>query len=167
MAGQLTIDQMRQLIVRLDEAQAVDENIPQAYLDRLEKSAQLLDEYRKMPKIDWDTIKTVEEIEKAEGVVHLKSELKNDIERHFNACSLTVQGGSKPARQAREASRQRQRRRSKEQIEYDLAVAEMFRVKKAELGLPARGRITEEDKAKLDAAVEKELKKQKIAAPKG
>lgn len=168
MAGQMTIEQMRQLIERLDQARASEGegSIPQAYLDRLEKASQLLDEYRKLPKVDWDAIKTIEEIEKAEGMVHLKSELRFDIERHFNACSLTVRGGEKPARRVKETGRIRQIRRSKEQIEYDLKVAELYREKKAELKLPARGRITEDDKAKLDTAIERELKKQKITAPK-
>ena len=40
MAGQMTIEQMRQLIERLDQARASEGegSIPQAYLDRLEKA---------------------------------------------------------------------------------------------------------------------------------
>jgi hypothetical protein len=45
-------------------------------------------------------------------------------------------------------------------------VAEIIKAKKEDLGLPARGRISVEDRQRLDSAVEKEMKKEKIFPPK-
>lgn len=165
MAAQLTIEEMRVMIQRLDQAKELVEEIPQSFIDRLEKSSQLLAEYRKMPAIDWDHIKTIDELEKAEAILQLTLELKNDMEKHFKTCGLTPQSGG--MKRSGKTSRTRAPRRTREQVEYDLKLAEITKAKKGELNLPSRGRLTADDKAKLETAIEKEIKKQKIVAPKG
>lgn len=154
--AQVTVEQMRNLIKRLDEARSLDEQIPKSYIDRLERAAQLLNELKSLPNMNWDDIATAEEIEKAEAVIYQKHELINDIEKHFQTCALTVRTG--PAVK----ERKRQPKRDKGQLEYERQLAEITKAKKAELGLNLRGKLRDADKAKLDAAVEKELKRQKI-----
>lgn len=160
---QLTIAQMKDLIEKLEQAKALDERIPQAYTDRLERANELLGELKKIKAIDWDSITTPEQIDLAEGAIHRKLELKNEIEKHFAACGLTSPG----ERQVHSGrGRRRQTNRNTAQIEYDKAIREITRAKKAELGINPRGTLSQENQARLETAVEKEIKKLKLAAPK-
>lgn len=161
----LSIADMKRLVGRLEQAQKLEENIPQGYLDRLQRSADLLDQYRKLPVVDWDNLKSEEDVERAEGLIHQKLELKNEIEKHLTTCGLAVSTSRvKPGRRAA-AERKRSPRRSKDQLEYDRRFAEIVKAKKNELGLAPRGRLRPNDQEKLDKAVERELKKQKLEPP--
>lgn len=161
----LSIAEMKRLIERLEGAQELEEQIPQSYLDRLQRSADLLDQYRKLPVVDWDNLKNEDDVERAEGLIHQRLELKNEIEKHLSTCSLAVNAAkAKPGRRAA-AGRKRAPRRSKAQLEYDRRYAEIVKAKKSELGLAPRGRLRPDDQEKLDKALERELKKQKLEPP--
>lgn len=161
----ISIEQMRELVNRVDLSKKKDKDVPKSYIDRLERAAQLLAEYRKAPQIDWDHMETIEDIERAEALVEMKDNLTHEIEKHFHTCGLLAPGRHQEAPVKKE--RQRKPRRDKEQIEYDRKVAEITKAKKAEMGLPPRGRIPQAEQVKLDHAIEKELKAQKIYPPKG
>ncbi|MCL5269277.1 MAG: hypothetical protein M1457_01670 [bacterium] len=158
----LSIVEMRNLIKRMEQAQALEEEIPQAYLDRLQRGAELLTQLKNLPAVDWDALKTTEDIEKAEAIIHEKLQLKNDIEKHLHTCAVTV---SPQTRGRGKVGVKRGARRSKAQIEYDRIHAEIVKAKKDELGLAPRGRLRDDDQEKLDRAVEKELKRLKLAPP--
>jgi len=164
MADKLTIEQMRQMILRLEEAKALDEGIPHSYLDRLERATQLMNEVKNLPAIRWDEIATIDDIDKAEQTIHRKLELKNEIEKHLHTCALTLR-----TKVRGRPERKRQQRRSKEQMEYDRKVEAVIKAKRKELNIPfGRGvRLSDQDRKRLEDGVEKELRKQKVLAPKG
>jgi hypothetical protein len=162
MADKLTIELMRQLIKRLEELKNLDEEIPQSYVDRLERSVLLLRELKSLSPVNWAELSGAEDIEKAEMLIHQKLELMNEIEKHFNTCALTTK-----SRGRERVVRQRQPKRSKEQMEFDNRVEQITKSKRKELGLPfGRGvRLSLDDRKKLEDAVQKELKKLKIVSP--
>jgi hypothetical protein len=87
---QLSIEQMRQLIAKLDQTRSLDEEIPRSYVDRLERATQLLNELKSLQSVDWDRLSTQDDLERAEALIQQKLELKNEIEKHLNTCAMTV-----------------------------------------------------------------------------
>lgn len=163
----LTITEMQKLIDRLNEAKGDDVEILPSYIQRLERAAELLGKYRALPKFDWNSCATVDDIERGEILTQQKLELVMEIEKHLNVCGMTVPSGKRGGAKAQKLAveRKRQPRRSKAQVEYDEKFKEITRQKRRELGFPDRGKIRAEDKLKLDKAIEAELKKRKLESP--
>lgn len=166
--GSLTYGQIKQAMERIENAKASFEDIPQSYLDRLNAAVELVKQINNVPAPNWDDVSLddTEAIEKAEHAASERQGLIVAIRQHFTACSYLVKPEEATAKKARKTGGTRQPRRSKEQIEYDLKMAEITKSTKEKLGLAARGRLRPEDQAKLEDAIDREIKKQKLTAPK-
>lgn len=157
----LSIAQMKELIEKFERLRQLDQEIPQAYIDRLRKASELFEKVNKTPHINWDDLKSIDDIERAAALISEKAELKEQIERHLNTCGLTVRIDSSHGR----TTQKRRIRRSPQQKKYDDMLKDIFKAKKEELGLPWKGKIKDEDKDRLEKAVDKELKRLKLAPP--
>lgn len=164
----LTYGQMKLAMERIDKAKASFEDIPQSYLDRLNAAVELVKAIKTVPAPNWDDVQLDdnEAIEKAEHAAAERERLIVQIRQHFTTCSYLIKPEEPTGKRQRRSGGARQVRRSKEQIEYDLKIAEVTKSTKESLGLASRGRLKPEDQSKFEKALDAEIKRLKLFPPK-
>ena len=166
-----TYGQIKMAMERIEAARADFADIPQSYTDRLKAAVEIYKAVESVPAPKWDDVSLddMEQIERAEHAASERQDLIVRIRQHFSTCAMLVSPvGDQQKRTRRASGKPRRPRRSAQQKAYDDKIDEIAIQQRDKLGFPAPARgvkLSDEQKAQIQEAVEKELKRLKLTPP--